>query len=416
MASLSVTKLKKGDSYRVIFHLCKERRQVFLGADYTRAWAEEVCRKVDQIARSVNTGEPLRASVKAWIEEAGEDLRIRLERAGLIELPKRVTLDRLWTEYLSDASTSSAAATIRHKRTVRNRFLGYFAGNRLADTVTPREAAEYHAQMRQQYAEGTCAGIVTVCKTVFNWAVDHDYIDSNPFAKVKRGSFVNEANRVFIPLAWYFRLLDASPDQEWRAIISLCRIGGLRNPSETLLLKWSDINWSQNKLLVHSPKTKRHIGHEQRLIPLFPLLRKELESLFEQAEEGGSPYVISRYRGSSALLRNHFERIVFYAGLEQWPLLFQNMRISRSNEVLREYGSIAESRWIGHSPKVAERHYSVLLESEFDRAIRDDPSGSSTDYAMVPDEMKQEGEPAESWTTENRAQPFQIAQPIGNRL
>ncbi len=49
-------------------------------------------------------------------------------------------------------------------------------------------------------------------------------------------------------------------------------------------------------MLVHSPKTKRYAGKDTRVIPIFPEIRVELEKQFEQAEEGGSPYVIDRYR------------------------------------------------------------------------------------------------------------------------
>ena len=45
------------------------------------------------------------------------------------------------------------------------------------------------------------------------------------------------------------------------------------------------------------------------------------------------------------------------AGLGKIIRPFDNMRMSRSNEVDREFGSIKESLWIGHSERVKKEHY-----------------------------------------------------------
>jgi hypothetical protein len=62
----------------------------------------------------------------------------------------------------------------------------------------------------------------------------------------------------------------AAPDVQWRAIIALARYGGLRTPSETLLLRWSDINWERGRMLVRSIKTEHQEGKASRITPLFP--------------------------------------------------------------------------------------------------------------------------------------------------
>ena len=44
------------------------------------------------------------------------------------------------------------------------------------------------------------------------------------------------------------------------------------------------------------------------------------------------------------------------------------MRMSRSNEVDREFSSIMESLWIGHSERVKKEHYYRLEDSDFAEA------------------------------------------------
>jgi len=47
-------------------------------------------------------------------------------------------------------------------------------------------------------------------------------------AKVPLGSFINRANDRIISMEDYAKLLDACPNQDWRTLIALARIGGLR--------------------------------------------------------------------------------------------------------------------------------------------------------------------------------------------
>lgn len=71
---------------------------------------------------------------------------------------------------------------------------------------------------------------------------------------------------------------------------------GLRVPSESLLLKWSDIDWEHGWFMVTSPKTEHLEGQASRKVPIFPELLAYLQDTFELAE-GRSDYCITRYRG-----------------------------------------------------------------------------------------------------------------------
>ena len=70
--------------------------------------------------------------------------------------------------------------------------------------------------------------------------------------------------------------------------MTLSRYGGLRTPSEAQHLKWADINWEKNRIVVTSPKTEHHEGKGTRVVPLFSELRKPLLDLFAEAPKGVS--------------------------------------------------------------------------------------------------------------------------------
>jgi len=61
-------------------------------------------------------------------------------------------------------------------------------------------------------------------------------------------------------------------------------------------------------------------------------------------------------------------KIVRRAGLEMFSRLFDNMRITRSNEVYRKWGAFRESEWIGHSRRVREDHYLTITDDDFQEA------------------------------------------------
>ena len=137
-------------------------------------------------------------------------------------------------------------------------------------------------------------------------------------------------------------------DAQWCLIFALARYGGLRCPSEVLLVRWSDIDWEHERIVVRSPKTEHHPGRESRTIPIFPRLRPYLEDAQELAAKGDE-YVISRYRGSNANLRTQLTRIIKRAGLTPWPKLFQNLRSTLQTELTEQFPEYVVCEWIGNS-------------------------------------------------------------------
>jgi len=178
-----------------------------------------------------------------------------------------------------------------------------------------------------------------------------------------------------------------------RLITVLCRYGGLRCPSEGLSLKLAGIDWAANRLRVDSPKTEHHPGRDNRIIPLFPELRDELQAAWERAEEG-EVYVVNgpdadAYRAAAqgpdgwrnANLRTQFDRILTRAGVKPWPKPFQNLRLSRETELAADYPLHVVTGWLGNTPKVAMRHYLTVTDSDFDRATKPGPQSAAKSAA-----------------------------------
>jgi integrase len=247
-----------------------------------------------------------------------------------------------------------------------------FSPNELVEKITADRLLEWKAVLLTKFAPASVAGFMKIAKMIFGWAVDHEWLSRNPLKKIPNGSFVNRNKDRIVTMEEYAKLLEACPNQEWRTIIALARIGGLRCPSELQRLRWSDVHWAENRFVVRSPKTEHHEGHRERIIPLFPELRSELERHFSLDEAKENEFVIQGLQNSCWNLHPAFQAIAKRAGLGTIIRPFDNMRMTRSNEVDRKFGPKKESLWIGHSEKVMKKHYLLLDEKDYAEAAEVD--------------------------------------------
>jgi hypothetical protein len=105
---------------------------------------------------------------------------------------------------------------------------------------------------------------------------------------------------------------------------------------------------------------------------LFPELRAELERHFAALKPEGDDFVIQQYQGTCwSSLRRSFYNIANKAGLEKIPRPFDNMRMSRCNEVLKRWGRMLENLWMGHSAVVMEVYYLYVSDEDFSGAARE---------------------------------------------
>jgi len=374
MASLT-KKGGKTPAYHIQFFRdgnSSKRETIYIGGTrYSEKTANELKTIVEKlIFCKDNDTDPDKKTV-AWLEKTTPEIREKLVKAGLIETPPTYTVTELWDAFLKQKADVKGS-TITIYETAKDRFFAFFKGDELLTELTQVTMQNWKDYLRTEWpreksrrrprkyglAESTVAGTLTKAKAVFNWAVRSGWIETNPLTGVGRGEFVNEENDRIVTMDEYHRLLDACPCQDWRVIIALARIGGMRAPSEVLRLRWSDINWERSRFYVTSNKTERYKGKGSRLVPLFPELRIELEKLFESDSSEGAEFVINRYRDPERTnLGTQFARIVKLAGIQPIPRPFDNMRASRSIEVYAEHGEKAEAEWIGHSTEIAKKHY-----------------------------------------------------------
>ena len=330
-----------------------------------------VMTKVEELLKCKTANIPWDLELSQWVAGVGDDLARKLADVGLLPvIRKNAELDA-FTKSFIESRTDAKATTRRALLTVQLRIVEYFGAKRIMRDITSADADNFKIFLLGKYSQATAGRTVRAASQFFRAALRAGLIPKNIFEDVKAPSEKNKSRMFEVNRPMLEKLFDACPDHQWKMIIALSRLGGLRNPSEVLLLKWSDINWELNKFLVHSPKTEHHEGKATRWVPLFDDgLKKILEEGFHLAKEG-EVFVINRYREAKQNLRTTFEKIIYRAGLTPWPKLFANMRSSRQTELARSgCPTHLVVAWLGNSEKIANDHYLQVNDTDYENAGR----------------------------------------------
>jgi len=378
MAHLSID--KNGRAQIQFRHPSGKRHTLRLGKVAKRL-GESVLFRVREIVAAIRTGQSVSAETAAWLGTVTPQLHDRLVRVGLAApradvSPTDIALDDFVRDYI-EGRAKLKPFTRRNLQQSRRMLVERLGARTPLRSITPGDADDFKEKMLKDYSVATVSREIVRVRQFFKAAKRRGLIDANPFEDVKGGSQANESRAFFVTREMAQAVLDACPDDEWRLIFTLSRFGGLRCPSETLELKWHDVNWAENRIVVRESKTKT------RTIPLFPEIRPYLERVFDAAPEG-TEHVIQRYRRADCNLRTQLLRIIARAGLSAWPRLFHNLRASRETELVREHPIHVVCAWIGNSERVARRHYLQVTDADFEKATSNPTSPMHADGRTGP--------------------------------
>ena len=396
MASLNFDQAKRGGYIQ--FADRDEERRTFRLSNVSKTTADRYFVHISHLNEARRTSSSVRGETLEFLNALGKRDYKRLVKLGLVEPrepdeadKKPATLEAWLDEFERMKSPDwKPASKVVFGHTRRN-LLDCFPAETLLADVTVLDAENFERHLKtEKLARATMAKRCSIARTVFEAARKHRLIESNPFqdANINVVTKGNSKKHVFVDRQDIQKILDSCPHTEWRLLIGLARYGGLRVPSEALSLKWEHINWERGEMLVPSPKTEHHEGHESRLVPLFAELRPLLLEASEQAEDG-AVWVINRLRSrvkeggtdwQAVNLRTQFQKIIKRAGLKPWVRLWVNLRSTRDTELSDEFPSHVVNKWLGHSERVANEHYRQTTRDHFERAIngitKANPSGA----------------------------------------
>ena len=283
-----------------------------------------------------------------------DGMRNKLAAAGLVGGIRGVTLGSWLDTYFTDRAGELKPSSIRKMKQTKAKLVAYFGRDKPITKIDKTAAKAWRNQL--DLSRSSVGAHTGFAKTIFNEAFERELINANPFAPLESGT--QAAKSIYIEPETIDKFVDAAPDHEWKLLFGLARYGGLRIPSESHRLTWGDVNWSEAKLHVRSPKTERHDGHEARMVPIEPRLMALLRDAFDAAPEG-EEYLV-RIRGGGAV-RRRVKAIAKVAGVTLWPNLWKALRDSLAIEWRERFPEYAVDGWLGHSNRIARKHYANAI-------------------------------------------------------
>lgn len=202
-----------------------------------------------------------------------------------------------------------------------------------------------------RFSPATVASYVRAIKTILGRAQQRWPRVQIPFKGLGTASVASEWK--LIKHDQMTKILAACPDNNWRRLFALCRYAGLRL-GEALRLEWKDINWDDRTFIVRCPGRRETTKSRARIVPISPTLYPILEAGLLTEQPGDDDRV-------APVPTNNLDRqaklYIERAGVPSYAKPFHSLRKSLESEWLAQHPVMTVTKWLGHSPTVAARHY-----------------------------------------------------------
>ena len=365
MASLS----SKSDGSREIYVVIGDNRPRIQLGKIPKKGAERVLAKVESLLSCKTSGSSPDGEVSAWLAALPDNDKL-LERLVALELvaarpkieteaPVKQTIKTLVDNFVIHKRPLIAKNSLDKLEGSSARLTDFLGDDRDIATITVGDASAFESWGRKEGAsEAHQRTLNRYAKQVASHAVDHGWIPSNPFRKLKSTALAATA-RHYVTDGDTVKLLAACPSHPGKVLVGLARYAGLRVPSEVFSLTWEDVDWKTHSLSIAKNKTAARVSP---ILPqLFPILRKAWE---ERVGERVLQLSISN-------IRRRFPSIITAAKLKPWEDMFQALRRSCETHLIslgHPHHVVAD--WLGHSVQVSKDHYLMVTSEDFAKATR----------------------------------------------
>ena len=268
----------------------------------------------------------------------------------------------------------SAGTVEMYQQTIRY-LLGFFDPDLRIDRITRSAAADWRAALAagefrhlNQRDKGV-PNVGTVCrhvrevKKMFNEAADQELIGRNPFAKLQGTPPKPDKTWAYVDLPTFRRLMEVCRNDDWRLLLGLCRLAGLRQ-GEALRLTWADVDLERRRLTIVNPGTHRSTKKRSRQVPIVRELHDLLFAVWMKGDRGERVVGLRPH----ADLWRAFGKLCQRIGLERHDRWCHTLRKNCETDWMAEHPAMVVTEWLGHSVQVAMQHYVRAENRDFERA------------------------------------------------
>ncbi|HCY76489.1 MAG TPA: hypothetical protein DHV28_11260 [Ignavibacteriales bacterium] len=207
-------------------------------------------------------------------------------------------------------------------------------------------------------------------KAAFNKAVVWNYIEINPFNKIKTPKTPSSLP-VFISEAELIQILDKVENQLHKDIFTTAYYTGMRL-NELLNMKWDWIDFNQNLIIIKNSDQFLTKTKQERVIPIHPRVDQILKSRFTLGKEKESHYVFYRVNGvklNGEFISKQFKKGAKAAKLNS-KIHFHTLRHSFASALVqRKVDIYTVQKLLGHSKIQTTQIYSHLQKENLSQAV-----------------------------------------------
>ncbi len=207
-------------------------------------------------------------------------------------------------------------------------------------------------------------------KAAFNKAVVWNYIEINPFTKIKTPKTPSSLP-VYISEAELIQILDKVENQLHKDIFTTAYYTGMRL-NELLNMKWDWIDFNQNLIITKNSEQFLTKTKQERVIPIHPRIDQILKSRFTLGKEKENHFVFYRVPGiklNSEFISKQFKKAARQARLNP-KVHFHTLRHSFASALVqRKVDIYTVQKLLGHSKIQTTQIYSHLQNSNLSSAV-----------------------------------------------
>ncbi len=184
--------------------------------------------------------------------------RLLRKQCKFLKAPKvEITLIELIQKYITHLHTNGQIKSALEVYTSYNKWIAPKLGGFLISELTMQDLADLNLDMtelslaaRQRY--------IGYMKAAFNWGIQNDYINKNPWKKWKKKKEPRPAPYILTPHE-IGRLLNVAPIHLKKGLYLEWYTGIRPGPSELFALRWKDVNLFARIIKVEQPKVKNSL-------------------------------------------------------------------------------------------------------------------------------------------------------------
>lgn len=283
------------------------------------------------------------------------------------ELNNSIKLEDFRDEYINYLSDSVSKSYIERSIKPAFKFLIEHVGSELLSFITVRQLDNFINE-RFKVSKSSAGLYYRTLKAAFSKAVVWNYLQENPFKKIKSPKQVKSLP-IFITKDELNKILDCTKNELLIDIFTTAFYTGMRL-GELLNMNWSWIDLVQNLIIIKNSNSFTTKSKEERVIPIHNIIRQIIMKRYKQNSKSGLVfYNVASIKLNENFVSKQFKKAVRQAGLND-EIHFHSLRHSFASNLVQSGSSLyIVKELLGHQDFKTTQIYSHLEKSSLTNAV-----------------------------------------------